>query len=642
MRTTFFTLNTLFSKILFSCLIPFVIVLVFLLWFTSNLLYKNAKQIAENESVFYSNQISETVKSTLIDNSSALILAGEQIKALDKTSPDHYEKSKAILETFLRTQPNIYNAYIILDKGVISENRFVIDLITEENGEIIEFADETELDSEEDAPWFQVPMQTGEFYIDNLEAYSYGKNGVKYTSTITYPIKEGDKVIGVIGIDAFYKNYYSFLDKIQTENKQGIILIDQKGEILYSYKESVVGTSLFDTVSFKHEDAMREALKNNTSYVSEDTSFLFEGNSFIYICPVKHEKATQTIYMFVDTPLKPLHSTAREAGMMILIIGGVICLILTVSVYLSVHKTIRTIKGITNVANEIIKGNYKVDYSRYITASDSNKKDEIVVLENSIITMLNQINVHMDERDEFNRKLEVAKEKAEASNHLKSAFLANMSHEIRTPLNAIVGFSSILETTDDPQEKKEYVAIIEKNNALLLQLIGDILDLSKIEADTLDFFYSDFDLNELMYTEESTMRMKLDRSDVELSFVSGMADCCIHSERNRLTQVLTNLIGNAIKFTEKGSILFGYKPDEEKEGFLYFFVTDTGKGIDQAEQAAIFERFVKLDSFVQGTGLGLSICQVIIEQLGGEIGVQSEKGKGSTFWFRIPYIPCKG
>ena len=601
--------------------------------------------MAEEESVFYANQISEIVKSTFLDNSSALILAGEQIKALDRTSPtDFHTKAKNILTTYLKTQPNIFDAYIAMNKGVVTDDWFMLDMIVDDDsGEIVEFFDEvgySELGDKEKALWFNMPMQTGEFYLDNLEVYDYGEMGLRYTSTISYPIKEGDTVLGVIGMDAFYKNYYSFLDNIQLENRRGIILLDQNGEILYSHQEDIVGTILFNIANFKNEDAMREALIENATYATEDKSFLFDGESFFYICPINHEKATHPIYMFVDMPVKQLYSNAKENSRMILWIGGLICIAMTISVYLSLHKSIKTIKGITNVANQIIAGNYDVDYSQYIATNDTSKKDEIVVLENSIIKMLNQINTHLDEREKFNKQLKAAKEKAEDSSRLKSAFLANMSHEIRTPLNAIVGFSSILETTEDPTEKREYIAIIQKNNELLLQLIGDILDLSKIEAGTLEFVYSDFDLNEMMSIEESTMRMKQQNTDVELTFVSGIENCCIHSERNRLTQVLTNLISNAIKFTEKGSIRFGYRKDAVKPDFLYFFVTDTGVGIDPERQATVFERFVKLDNFVQGTGLGLSICQVIIEQLGGEIGVESVKGKGSTFWFRIPYVPC--
>ena len=241
------------------------------------------------------------------------------------------------------------------------------------------------------------------------------------------------------------------------------------------------------------------------------------------------------------------------------------------------------------------------------------------------------------ERKKMEQELMSAKDRAEESNRLKSAFLANMSHEIRTPLNAIVGFSGILALSDSEQEKQEYVGIIENNTALLLQLIGDILDLSKIEAGTLEFVYSDFDLNELMQEKERVMRMRLKTDRVELAFERPLAECPIRSERNRLSQLLINLISNAIKFTKQGSIRFGYELRGQE---IYCYVTDTGCGIPQDKKDSVFGRFVKLNHFEQGTGLGLSICHTIVRHMGGRIGVESEEGKGSTFWFTIPYTPA--
>ena len=230
-----------------------------------------------------------------------------------------------------------------------------------------------------------------------------------------------------------------------------------------------------------------------------------------------------------------------------------------------------------------------------------------------------------------------AKEKAEEADRLKSAFLANMSHEIRTPLNAIIGFSNILATAEEEQEKQEYINIIESNNTLLLQLISDILDLSKIEAGTLDFSYSNVELNDILSEIESVVRYRTETSGIQLIAHKGLPSCPIKTEKNRLMQVLNNLLNNASKFTSQGSITFGYELCGRE---LYFYVKDTGCGIPADKVNSIFGRFVKLNSFVQGTGLGLSICQTIVEHMGGRIGVESEEGKGSTFWFTIPYQPA--
>lgn len=227
-----------------------------------------------------------------------------------------------------------------------------------------------------------------------------------------------------------------------------------------------------------------------------------------------------------------------------------------------------------------------------------------------------------------------ARDRALQADKLKSAFLANMSHEIRTPLNAIVGFSDLLVEAEDIEERKEYVKIVRNNNELLLQLITDILDLSKIEAGTFDFTYGDVNVNLLCENIVRSMEMKVSEG-VALVFDSNLPQYHLISDRNRLHQVISNFVNNAIKFTSQGSIRVGYQMKGEE---LEFYVQDTGIGIDKEQQLHIFERFVKLNSFVPGTGLGLAICQSIIEQLGGRIGVDSEPGKGSRFWFRLPGV----
>lgn len=224
------------------------------------------------------------------------------------------------------------------------------------------------------------------------------------------------------------------------------------------------------------------------------------------------------------------------------------------------------------------------------------------------------------------------KEKAEESDRLKSAFLANMSHEIRTPLNSIIGFSNMLSETEDIDERKEYIKIINTNNNLLLQLINDIIDLSKIESGTMAFKYSDFNLNEMLDSLITSLTPRL-QEGVEFKKDYAEENCIIHSELNRLEQVLINLISNAIKYTSKGSITVGYILEGQN---IRIFVTDTGKGIKQENVSHVFERFSKFDPFVQGTGLGLFICKTIVDSLGGTIGVVSEFGKGSTFWASIP------
>lgn len=228
---------------------------------------------------------------------------------------------------------------------------------------------------------------------------------------------------------------------------------------------------------------------------------------------------------------------------------------------------------------------------------------------------------------------QLKRERAEELDRLKSAFLANMSHEIRTPLNAIVGFSQLLAETDDPEERHEFVEIIDSNNRMLLQLISDILDLAKIESGTMDLKFADMNVKEVINEIVTSFRIKMP-DNVALIAPQDSPECQIYSDRMRLTQVISNFLNNAIKYTSEGCITLAYEiiGDEIK-----FSVTDTGDGMSQEIQAHIFDRFYKGNTFKQGTGLGLSICETIVNRLGGRIGVNSELGKGSTFWFTHLY-----
>lgn len=254
-------------------------------------------------------------------------------------------------------------------------------------------------------------------------------------------------------------------------------------------------------------------------------------------------------------------------------------------------------------------------------------RDEKVLLTVRDITRLKKVQ----------EELEAARRVAEVAGEQKTAFLANMSHEIRTPLNAIVGFAGLLSNASE-SERNSYVEIIKGNTNMLLQLVNDILDMSKIEAGTLEFIYSDTDVNQIMRELEGIFRLRLEEADspVRIVFEPCLPVCFIHTEKNRVSQVLSNFLSNAFKYTKEGSITLGYKVREDD---IYFYGQDTGAGIPAGKVDKVFERFMKLDAKKQGTGLGLSISRTIIKKLGGEIGVFSEYGKGSTFWFTLPVKP---
>ena len=284
----------------------------------------------------------------------------------------------------------------------------------------------------------------------------------------------------------------------------------------------------------------------------------------------------------------------------------------------------------TAIENETIW--IRINAQAYKTKGSKRQNKMICHITNITEEKLLEEKLHHAEYETRQSELEI--QKVREADKLKSAFLANMSHEIRTPLNAIIGFSNILAETDDKEEKEEFVKIINKNSDLLLRLITDILDFSKIESGVLDYSLSDTSLKDIFHEQFQVHAMKMPEKVSLICDFDALLDIFVHTDPKRVTQVLSNLISNAVKFTEVGSIRFSYRIVEK---YVLVEVIDTGIGISPQHQQAIFDRFVKVNSFKQGTGLGLTICKTIIEALNGTIGVDSRPGEGARFWFTLPY-----
>lgn len=290
------------------------------------------------------------------------------------------------------------------------------------------------------------------------------------------------------------------------------------------------------------------------------------------------------------------------------------------------------------------RGFKDLEASLNIVTSENKTVECDAVISGSYFLLDNKENMLLTVHDitrlkQIEKELKTAKEKAENADISKSAFLANMSHEIRTPLNAITGFAEIMASANTEEEKAQYQEIIKMNADLLMQLVNDILDMSKIEAGTLEFVYTTVDINQLLSDLQQLFQMRIDEAGGNIKVITkpALQSCLIETDRNRVAQVLSNFTTNAIKFTQEGSICIGY---EAKDNELYFHVTDTGAGIPADKLPDVFGRFVKLHKDKKGTGLGLSIAQTIVTKLDGKIGAESVEGEGSTFWFTIPYRSC--
>lgn len=309
-----------------------------------------------------------------------------------------------------------------------------------------------------------------------------------------------------------------------------------------------------------------------------------------------------------------------------------------IGIYRHLHPDDRTV--LNEMVHRLLKGEIRQirRHSRIMTGENTHKwiHQHIMLTEfdpdQNRIELIG-VNIDITEQKENEIQLIGAKEKAEGLDKMKSAFIANMSHEIRTPLNAIVGFSNLLTETGDTEERELYISIIKKNNDLLLQLISDILDLSSIEGQSLNLIYEPVNISVLFNEIIYSFSMKNERN-LEICLETESSSLSIHTDRHRLTQLITNLLNNALKFTASGRITIGQRTNENNE--VEIWVEDTGCGIPKEKLEAVFERFVKLDSFVPGTGLGLSICRSIVEQMKGRIWVESEPGVGTRFSFTLP------
>lgn len=471
--------------------------------------------------------------------------------------------------------------------------------------------------------WYATPKKLRKGYWS--EPYFDEGGGQMLMVTYSIPIYKNDTTfIGIQTVDISLGWLTDLTNSLKPYPSAYTVLISRNGTyIVHPQKENILNQTIFSLAdSLKNEEMnilAKKMLAGEFGMMEIASNSMNNNNSFVFYTPLPKEGWSIGLVINKSDIFIELNKINRAVVTTILF-SLVLMFILCMLIVSSLTKPLRLI---SESAREIAKGNFDAQLPEIKTG------DEMEELHNSFQLMQEHIATHIEQ-------LRQAKEKAEKLDQLKSAFLANMSHEIRTPLNAIVGFSELLMQADNTDEDRTmFMNIISENNKLLLQLISDILDLSKMEAGVLDFHMEKFYVKQMCEEIVQSYQFK-DNVKVPIVLEKNLTEYCIYSDKKRLMQVITNFLNNAIKFTEKGQITIGYFLKKDKKE-LEFYVVDTGMGISPDKVNTVFERFVKLNSFAQGTGLGLAITKSIVQQLQGDIGATSELGLGSRFWFTHPY-----
>ena len=415
--------------------------------------------------------------------------------------------------------------------------------------------------------------------------------------------------------------------------------------------ENILSIQVFDENNDLYAGLIRDNIngkitKLNSNSILAEKASLSKSVSYTHQISYKGKAIGKVVVYNNGKPLQLLIRHLRNIRLIELLI-----LVITLAVvqYFILRKVIIKPLSLLKEWSSSIGLNAIVPYPKFYQSAEIHSLfSSFSEMTNRLFSSINEISIKNDELTESknklnitNKELQEAKERAEESDLLKSAFLANMSHEIRTPMNGILGFTELLKDDNlSPEEQKSYIEIIEKSGIRLLNIINDIIDISKIEAGQMNVVFSATTLNDLTQFLFNFFKREAQEKGIQLTLKNTLSDeeATIITDREKLFAILTNLIKNAIKFTDKGSVEFGYN---KKDDYLEFFVKDSGIGIPKNKQKAVFERFIQADitgkMARQGTGLGLSISKAYIEMLGGEIWVESEPEKGSTFYFTLPY-----
>ncbi|MCL2705625.1 MAG: ATP-binding protein [Spirochaetaceae bacterium] len=612
---------------------------------TSRLLYQ-----------IHASRITDSIRRNMDFISDVLYLSHQLFAEFDTHSSDVEALTEKTLIEMINLSPNVYSAWCIIEKGAYFEDRYYIKDFVKHEGVLIEVDSshlESDLEDPENAPWYFESLLSGEIHFDDIDLYDYGiGEDPIYSSTISIPIKSNGEVIGVCGIDIIYQDMFDLTDIYEENKGWTVLLLTQDMTILHGPDPELIYKNLSD-YPFKNIDLKRCALERNIAYTDEIKSPFSGTRSLVSLKPIRIDTEIEhsPLYLYIDAPVSRLYADATYNTGLLTVEFFVGLSLVAFIIIINMRNIVQPIKKLTQTAQQISDGNFNVEFNSVSPREEFNNKNEIAVLQNALKKMVNSLNENLftverrvEERTNelrmMTKEAEAAKERAEDADKAKSRFLANMSHEIRTPMNAIIGMSELMLSENLNDHQLRCIQDIHVSAKSLLNIINDILDLSKIQSGKLSLAPLHYDFYELIDNISSTVQFLAKNKNISFKLnTQGEMPRCIYGDDVRLRQTLLNILGNAVKFTNEGNVGLTISVSNTT---IVFDISDTGIGIKEEDMSTLFDAFTQINMrknrTQEGTGLGLSITKSLIDMMDGNITVESVYGQGSIFHVTIPKV----
>jgi signal transduction histidine kinase/CheY-like chemotaxis protein/HPt (histidine-containing phosphotransfer) domain-containing protein len=635
---------SVFPRILAACLVPVVVFVIIGTLIINHTVHEQVTRYAEEKSRAFVTETAMLIDEKRRNATELYELAGSAILEVDPAAPESQETISKMMRLMLAATPYAKSIwFVFLEDEFLPGEVYARDYLKMPEGiiELINFQTDV-LDDPDEVPWLYYPLFEGKLLFETADYYDYEQGeGYQYTDSVSGPLKKDGKIIGVLGIDSVYDDNFQFIDALQVENKQLVLLVTHHGTIVYSNEKEYLTKSLFD-LPFKNSEQIKEALSKDESIHITDISPFFGKLSKIYFDPVYKAPASEQLYLYTDLPLDVLYGEAKSITQIIVVTTIISLVMLSFILFFMTRNILQPINRLTNSANKIAEGNLDIDIDSELVNVSKRTNNEVFILFGALKKMMSQLN-HVQKLKIDALEAMHEKEKAEAATKAKTKFLAKMSHEIRTPMNAIVGMSELALRAENPKTIRENILIIKQASSNLLSIINDILDFSKIEAGNMEIVPDEYLFSSLINDVVNITKMRaLDSRLMFVVNIDGNMPNAFFGDAVRIRQVLLNLLTNAVKYTEDGfvSLSIDWEAKDDNIVNLTIEIADSGRGIKEEDIGKLFGEFVQFDleknKGTEGTGLGLAITKSFVEAMDGQVSVFSKYGEGSKFTVKLP------